>query len=159
MSHICKRICRFKLKLSSYWQSINFFLRNCPRFHKHVLTKIVIFKYNNCYQIEQLRFPSKFYGRDWSLGMYFCCFWHLWTLKGTAEVIIRLFKINCEIVPHIGCDVNASYAQSLKANQRNIFIKKVRILGNFEVFFYKLMLKQTVFGKKVCKFGVKFYWK
>ena len=41
VSHMCKRIFRFKLWLSSYWQNIKF-SRNCPKFH--IFTKIVIFK-------------------------------------------------------------------------------------------------------------------
>ena len=39
---MCKRIFKFELQLSSYWQNIKS-LRYCPKFH--ILTKIVIFKY------------------------------------------------------------------------------------------------------------------
>ena len=41
MSHMCKRIFKFKLQWSSYWQNIKF-SRYCPKFH--IFTKIVIFQ-------------------------------------------------------------------------------------------------------------------
>ena len=67
MSHMCKRIFRFELQLSSYWQNIKF-SRNCPKFH--VFTKNVIFKHN-CTFIDQLLHPYKFYGRDMSGILFF----------------------------------------------------------------------------------------
>ena len=39
--HVCKRIFKFELQLSSYWQNIKFSLY-CPKFH--IFTKIVIFQ-------------------------------------------------------------------------------------------------------------------
>ena len=39
--HMCKRIFKFELQLSSYWQNTKF-SRYCPKFH--ILTKIVIFQ-------------------------------------------------------------------------------------------------------------------
>ena len=41
VSHMCKRIFKFQLQLSSYWLNIKF-SRNCPKFH--IFTKIVIFQ-------------------------------------------------------------------------------------------------------------------
>ena len=41
MSHMCKRIFKFELQLSSYWQNIKF-SQCCPKFH--IFTNIVIFQ-------------------------------------------------------------------------------------------------------------------
>ena len=41
VSHICKRIFKFELQLSSYWQNTTF-SRYCPKFN--VFTKIIIFQ-------------------------------------------------------------------------------------------------------------------
>ena len=41
VSHMCKRIFKLELQLSSYWQNIKF-SRYCPKFH--IFTKIVIFQ-------------------------------------------------------------------------------------------------------------------
>ena len=41
VSHMCKRIFKFELQLSNYWQNTKF-SRYCPKFH--IFTKIVIFQ-------------------------------------------------------------------------------------------------------------------
>ena len=41
VSHVCKRILKFELQFSSYWQNIKF-SRYCPKFH--IFTNIVIFQ-------------------------------------------------------------------------------------------------------------------
>ena len=75
---MCKRIYKFELQWSSYWQNIKF-SRYYPKFH--IFTKIVIFKYI-CNFLDQLLHPYKFYGRDMS-GLrntlfHFC---QLWAVK------------------------------------------------------------------------------
>ena len=67
MSHMCKRIVRFELQFSSYWQNIKF-SRNCPKFH--IFTKIVICKFI-CNFLDQLLHPYKFHGRDMSGILFF----------------------------------------------------------------------------------------
>ena len=64
---MCKRIFKFELQLSSYWQNIKF-SRYCPKFH--ILTNIVIFQvYLQLFR--QLLHPYKFYGRDMSGILFF----------------------------------------------------------------------------------------
>ena len=87
MPHMCKRIFRFKLQPSSYWQNIKL-SRNCPKFH--IFTWIVIFQvYLQLF--DQLLYPCKFYGRDMS-GIF--CFFIFasceplksrWTIKEEAQ--------------------------------------------------------------------------
>ena len=73
MSHICKRIFKFELQLSGYWQNIKF-SRYYPKFH--------IFHKNRNFSsifafLDQLLHPYKFYGRvrDMS-GILFLHFSH-----------------------------------------------------------------------------------
>ena len=67
VSHMCKRIFKFELQFSSYWQNIKI-SRYCPKFH--IFTNIVIFKYI-CNFLDQLLHPYKFYGRDMSGILFF----------------------------------------------------------------------------------------
>ena len=68
MTHMCKRIFKFELQLSSYWQNIKF-SRYCPKFH--IFTNIVIFfKYIRNF-LDQLLHPYKFYVRDMSGILFF----------------------------------------------------------------------------------------
>ena len=67
VSHMCKRIFRFELQLSSYWQNMKF-SRNCPKFH--IFTKIVILKYI-CNFLDQLLHLYEFYGSDMSGILFF----------------------------------------------------------------------------------------
>ena len=68
MSHVCKKILKFKLWLSSYWQNIKF-SRYCPKFH--IFTNIVIFQVFFCNFLDQLLHPYKFHGRDMSGILFF----------------------------------------------------------------------------------------
>ena len=68
MSHICKRIFRFKLQLSSYWQNIKF-SRNCPKFH--IFTLIVIFQVYYSNFLDKLLHPYKFHDRYMSGILFF----------------------------------------------------------------------------------------
>ena len=67
---MCKRIFKFELQLSSYWQSIKF-SRYCPKFY--IFTNIVIFQVY-CNFLDQLLHPYKFYGRDMSGKLFFFIF-------------------------------------------------------------------------------------
>ena len=64
---MCKRILKFELQLSSYWQNIKF-SRYYPKFH--IFTKMVIFKYI-CNFLDRLLHPYKFHGRDMSGILFF----------------------------------------------------------------------------------------
>ena len=67
VSRMCKRIFRFALQLSNYWQNIKF-SRYCPKFH--IFIKIIIFKYI-CNFSGQLLHPYKFHDRDMSEILFF----------------------------------------------------------------------------------------
>ena len=58
MSHMCKRILRFELRWSSYWQNINF-SRNCPKFHINRNFSSIF-----ATLLDQLLHPYNFHGRD-----------------------------------------------------------------------------------------------
>ena len=84
VSHVCKRIFKFELQLSSYWQNIKF-SRCCPKFH--IITKIVIFQFF-CNFLDQLLHPYEFYGR----GMSVILFWpipasRLWLKKWKISLL------------------------------------------------------------------------
>ena len=64
---MCKRIFKFELQLSSYWQNIKF-SQYCPKFH--IFTKIIIF-HIMCNFLDQLLHPYKFHGRDMSGILFF----------------------------------------------------------------------------------------
>ena len=66
MSHLCKRIFRFELELSSYWQNIQV-SPNCPKFLSH---KSKFFKYI-CNFLDQLLHPYIFHVRDMSGILFF----------------------------------------------------------------------------------------
>ena len=59
VSHMCKRILRLELEVSSYWQNIKF-SQNWPKFH--IFIWIIIFQVY--LQLFWLLHPYKFYGRD-----------------------------------------------------------------------------------------------
>ena len=68
---MCKRIFKFELQLSSYWQNIKF-SRYWPKFH--IFTNIVICENKYiCNFLDQLLHPYKLYGRD-MLGILFFIF-------------------------------------------------------------------------------------
>ena len=64
VSHMCKRIFKFELQLSSYWQNIKF-SRNCLKFN--IFTKIVIFQV----YLQLFRPTYKFNDRDMSGILFF----------------------------------------------------------------------------------------
>ena len=66
MSHMYKRIFKFELQLSSYWQNIKF-SRYCPKFH--IFTKIIIFQVY--LQLFRPTASCKFYDRDMSGILFF----------------------------------------------------------------------------------------
>ena len=68
MLHMCERMFRFDLQLSSYWQN-NKFSRNCPKFH--IFTKIVIFQVHLHLFLDQLVYSDKFHSRDISEILFF----------------------------------------------------------------------------------------
>ena len=63
-----KRMFKFELQLSSYWQNIKF-LRYCPKFH--IFTNIVIFKVYLQLFRPTASFLLNFYGRDLSRIFFF----------------------------------------------------------------------------------------
>ena len=85
---MCKRIFKFEVQLSSYWQNIKF-SRYCPKFH--IFAKIVIFKYI-CNFFYQLLHPYKFHGRDMS-GILFFIFASCEPLSVKEQLIYSWDKI------------------------------------------------------------------
>ena len=83
MSHMCKRIFKFELQLSSYWQNIKF-SRYCPKFH--IFTNIVIFQ-------VYLQFF-----RPTALSL-----WILWQghVRNTLFHFCQLWAVNCAFSLHV----------------------------------------------------------
>ena len=81
MSHMCKRIFKFELQLSSYWQNIKF-SRHCPKIH--IFPKIVILQVY-LQLLDQLLHTYKFYGRDMP-GILFFIFANCEPLNQGCEV-------------------------------------------------------------------------
>ena len=73
---MCKRVFRFELQFSSYWQNIKF-SRNCPKFHK--FTQIVIFKV----YLHLFRSTASSLSISWQRHvrntLFHCC--QLWAVK------------------------------------------------------------------------------
>ena len=65
---MCKRIFKFELQFSSYWQNIKF-SQNYPKLH--IFTEIVIFLKYICNFLDQLLHPYNSYGRDMSGILFF----------------------------------------------------------------------------------------
>ena len=68
VSHVCKRIFKFKLQLISYWQNVKF-SRYCPKFH--IFTKIVIFQVFLTLFRPNASSLYNFYGRGMSGILFF----------------------------------------------------------------------------------------
>ena len=86
MSHMCKRIFRFELQLSSYWQNIKF-SRNCPKFQ--IFTRIVIFQ-EYLHFLDHLLHPYKFHGSDMS-GILFFMF-------VSCKPLIHMLYVTCSLM-------------------------------------------------------------
>ena len=87
VSHVCKRIFKFELQLSSYWQNIKFSWY-CPKFH--IFTKIVVFQV-----FLQLFWPTASFLKNLWQGhvrntlFHFC---QLWAVKGCSFNLLILWS-------------------------------------------------------------------
>ena len=101
MSHTCKRIFKFELQLSSYWQTIKF-SQFCPKFH--IFTKIIIFQvYLQLFRPTASSLEIVWQGHVRNTLLDFCQLWAVKCIKAWGLLIHGNLSYLCDNVDLLRC--------------------------------------------------------
>ena len=140
MSHMCKRIFKFELQLSSYWQNINL-LWYCTKFH--IFTKIVIFQvYLQLFRSTASSLSILWQGHVRNTLFHFC---QLWAVNQPSDNSCN-FMFDCSLD-----DIDVSFKNGfsiLRLNPRSFNWNRDNIqvfLSNIKYNFSIIVMSETWF--------------